>query len=394
MPTKRGSEASRGGLVGLLVAMLVAVPASAAEPGKLVIALDGGQVSLGPDDARAGTTPIAELVGAFPPYGNDPERREALLQAVRADWIDYDVAVLSAPPAQGDYAMVMVGPSYPFGSQVTGIATLDCDDAASTRSLAFAFYSADDGVAATIAATTISQEAAHGLGLEHVDGPGDIMVPVQAQGDASFTDACLPLSGAVECPDQHAAECGSGALQNAHLELLRRFGPREPDTVAPSAVITFPSDGVEVRSNEPLTVAVDAEDDQGLAEATLYIDGVGSSIDPDMPYAWEIAELPPGDYEIYVAVADLGGNIGLSEAIEIHVSPAAGGSPEDGEDDDASDSDTVPAPVALPEPAPTTACAVGRSREGAPWSVLVLLLLARARRQPSLGVSPRGSGPR
>lgn len=369
--------------VGLVALVLGATPAAAAEPGTLVIGLDGGQVSQGPDDATVGTTPIAELTGVFPPYGNDPERREALLQAVRADWIDYDVAVLSAAPAQGDFAMVMVGPSYPFGPQVTGIATLDCDDAASTRSLAFAFYAADDGVAATVAATTISQEAAHGLGLEHVDGPGDIMLPVQAGGDARFTDECLPLTGAAECPDQHAAECGSGGLQNAHRELLRRFGPREPDTAPPSAVITSPADGVQLRDDEPLRVAVEAQDDQGLAEATLYIDGVGSSTDPDVPYAWEIAELPPGDYEVYVAVADLGGNLGLSDVIEVHVSPGSGAPPDDDADDTGPSS--VPAPLpAPPAPPATTACAVARGASPWSWSPLwVLLVVGSARRQRS-----------
>jgi hypothetical protein len=371
-------------VTSLLALVMGATPAVAAEPGVLVIELDGGQVSAGPDDAAGRTTPITELVGAFAPYGSDPERREALLQAVRADWATYDVAIASAPPATGDYAMVMVGPSNPFGPQVTGIATLDCDDALSTRSLAFAFYAADDGVPATVAATTISQEAAHGLGLEHVDGPGDIMLPVQAVGDASFTDECLPLSGTAECPDQHAAECGSGALQNAHAELLRRFGPREPDVASPSATITFPADGVELRSDELLTVTVDAEDDQGLAEATLYVDGVGSSTDPDVPYGWEIAELPPGDYEIYVAVADLGGNVGMSEAIEIHVLPGGDASPDDDGGDEPS-SGTVPAPPPpLPSPPTTSACAVGRGTAGEPWlGGLLLLLVLGAARGPS-----------
>lgn len=379
---ERWSKTTGVAAVAGLALALVPAAVEAAEPGVLVIELDGGEVALGPDDAVQRTTPIAELVGPFAPFGSDPERREALLQAVRADWVDYDVAVVSAPPPTGDFAMVMVGPTNPFGAVVTGIATLDCDDAGSTRSLSFAFYSADDGVPAAVAATTISQEAAHGLGLEHVDGPGDIMLPVQAGGDASFTDQCLPISGPVECPEQHAAECGSTELQNAHAELLRRFGPREPDTAPPSAAITVPADGVELRADESLTVAVDAQDDVGLAEATLYVDGVGASTDPDVPYAWELAELPPGDYEIYVAVADLGGNVGMSEAIEIHVRPGGDAGPEDGgesEGDDASPV-TVPAPPAAPPRTATTACAVDPMAGGSWVWLAMLLLVARPRR--------------
>lgn len=380
------AETSRGlggpilaGALGALASG--AVPAVAATPGVLVIELDGGEVTLGPDDAAQRTTPIAELVGTFAPYGDDPERREALLQAVRADWAPYDVAVTSSPPAQGDFTMVMVGPSNPFGPAVTGLATLDCDDALSTRSLAFAFYSDDDGVPAHVAATTISQEAAHGLGLEHVDGPGDIMLPVQAQGDASFTDGCLPVSGPVECGSQHLTECGSAELQNAHAELLRRFGPREPDTEPPVVWITFPADGLELVAGEPVSVAVEASDDQGLAEATLYLDGVGSSTDPDVPYGWEIAELPPGDYELYVVVADLGGNLGTSEVLDLRVLEGDGSFDEDDEGDEEDEGGAgIPLPPPPPPPPPTSACSV--TAAGTPcWVLLIMLVLPAWRRR-------------
>lgn len=228
----RGRATRRWSTVVAVGALSVVVlgPASttAATPGVLVIELDGGDVALGPDDAILRTTPIAEMVGAFAPYGGEPERREALLQAVRADWAPYDVSVTSSPPAQGDYAMVMVGPSNPFGVAVTGIAALDCDDAASARGLAFAFYSAGDGVPANIAATTISQEAAHGLGLEHVDGLGDIMLPVQSEGESSFTDECLPISGPAECGAQHIAECGARSCKTPTLSCSVASGPVSP----------------------------------------------------------------------------------------------------------------------------------------------------------------------
>lgn len=359
--------------------------ARAASPGTLVIELDGGEVRLGADDATSLSTPIPQMAGPFAAYGDDPERREALLQAVRADWAPYDVAITSSRPTQGDYAMVMVGPTNPFGNQVTGIATLDCDDAASVSSLAFAFTSADDGVPATVAATTISQEAAHGLGLEHVDGPGDIMLPVQADGDARFLDACLPLTGVAECPAQHVAECGSADLQNSHAELLRRFGAREPDTQPPVATLTHPSDGTVIEEGEPLMVGAEGHDDLGLAEATLYIDGVGSSTDPDAPFGWEITDLPPGDYELYVAIADLGGNLGLSEMVELRVVPGDGLPDDDGDDGLGS----VPAPPRPPPPAATTTCAVARPTSGRTLAPLLgLLLVGLRRRRPPTTTRP------
>ena len=381
---RRGTAGwGNGAVIGAVMASaLGSTPTLAAAAGTLVIELDGGDVILGPDDAAQRSTPIAQMVGAFAPYGSDPERREALLQAVRADWSAYDVAVTSTPPAQGDFTMVMVGPSNPFGAAITGIATLDCDDAAGARSLAFAFYSADDGVPANVAATTISQEAAHGLGLEHVDGPGDIMLPVQAEGDSSFTDGCLPISGPVECGAQHLVECGSVELQNAHAELLRRFGPSEPDTLPPAVAITVPSDGFEIAEGEPVSVSVEASDDKGLAEATLYIDGVGSSTDPDVPYGWEIAELPAGDYEIYVVVADLGGNLGTSDVIDLHVLRGEGSLDDDGGDEDGDPSGGgIPLPPPPPPSQPTSGCALAVPPSTSRWSWLLLLPLARRRRQ-------------
>ncbi len=393
-----GGTARRWGTVatvGVLWAVAQGAGSAKAESlGTLVVQFDGGEIGFGADDAVGRTTPIDAMVGSFAAFGDDPERREALLQAVRADWAPFDIVVLSSPPPQGDYAMVMVGPTNPFGSQVKGIATLDCDDALSPRSLAFAFYSADDGVPANVAATTISQEAAHGLGLEHVDGPGDIMLPVQAEGDSRFLDQCLPISGLPECGAQHQLECGSTEQQNSHAELMRRFGPSEPDHAAPSAEITFPSDGHEITFGEPLSVTVDAGDDQGLAEATLYVDGVGSSTDPDAPYGWEVNELPEGDYELYVAVSDLGGNVTMTEVIDVRVLPGDGVPSEDDDDDDGGfPGGTVPAPPPAPPPSQTSGCTmIGSAGMPAWWLLAVPLFGVGRRRRRSIGrVMPRGA---
>jgi len=376
--------------VGVLwTAALGAGSAMAQSPGTLVVQFDGGEVGFGADDAVGRTTPIDSMVGTFASYGDDPERREALLQAVRADWAPYDIVVLSSPPPQGDYAMVMVGPTNPFGSQVTGIATLDCDDALSPRSLAFAFYSADDGVPANVAATTISQEAAHGLGLEHVDGPGDIMLPVQAEGDSRFLDQCLPISGLPECGAQHQLDCDSTEQQNSHAELMRRFGPSEPDHEPPSAEITFPGDGHVITFGESVTVTVDAGDDQGLAEATLYVDGVGSSTDPDAPYGWEVNELPEGDYELYVAVSDLGGNVTMTEVIELRVLPGDGIPSDDDDDDGGFPGGTVPAPPPVAPPGETSGCTMAGPTGTPPWWMLAVPMLGAGRRRRRRLV-PRG----
>ncbi|HWB76446.1 MAG TPA: Ig-like domain-containing protein [Nannocystaceae bacterium] len=292
-----------------------------AKQGVLFVNFDGAELSSGWDDSINDVTQIGECAGSFAAYG-DGSMRDAVMQAVRTDWAAFDMVVTDTRPASGDYVMNMTGPSNPFGGGVLGIAPLDCDDSETPNNITFAFVSANDGLGASEHATTIGQEVAHSFGLEHVGDEGDIMNPYVAGGDPSFKDECIGIVNGGSCPDQHAAECGDAYSQNSFRELMTLFGPSTPDAAAPTVAITFPMDGQELDNGTDFAIMVDASDDQGIAEVTLYQDGEAVASDGSAPYSWQVNGLPAGVYELYAKATDLSGNEAMSDTVTIGIGHA------------------------------------------------------------------------
>jgi MYXO-CTERM domain-containing protein len=320
-------------------------PPLQASQGRVFVNFDGAVLTHGWDDARNNVTQIGELAGSFAAYGAG-DKRQAVMQAVRADWAPFDVVITDTRPASGDYTMNMTGPTNPFGGGVLGIAPLDCNDSQTHNNITYAFHSANDQFSAAVTATTIGQEVAHSYGLEHVDEPGDIMNPYNAGGDAAFLDTCIPIVQGVACGAQHAAECGTSGQQNSYAELMTLFGPANPDTASPTVAITYPANGATFPTGADFTITVEANDDQGIEHVTLFSNGNAQGSDPSPPYGWTVSNIPAGTYELYVVATDTAGNESASAAVTIEVGDdlppssgdggADGGTGDDGAGDDGS----------------------------------------------------------
>ncbi|MCH9688687.1 MAG: hypothetical protein K0V04_45065, partial [Deltaproteobacteria bacterium] len=315
-----------------------------ASQGRIFVNFDGANLSGGSDDSRNNITQIGNLVGNFAPYGAG-EKREAVMQAVVADWAPFNVIITDVRPASGDYTMNMTGPTNPYGGGVLGIAPVDCGDAQTHNNITYAFHSANDSFSAAVTATTVGQEVAHSYGLEHVDEPGDIMNPFNAGGDASFNDQCIPIVQNLYCPNQHQAECGVNNQQNSYAELMTLFGPSTPDASPPTVSITFPSDGDTFPTGSDFTITVDASDDAGIEQVVLYSNGSDQGSDNSDPYGWDVTGIPEGSYELYVVAIDTAGNETSSASVSISVGddlpPPSGddGGNGDGGNDDGGNGD-------------------------------------------------------
>jgi hypothetical protein len=312
-----------------------------AKQGVIFVNFDGATLNSGWDNSHTNTTQISQLAGSFAAYGAGA-KRDAVMQAVRDDWAAYNVIVTDSRPQSGDYTMNMTGPTNPFGGGVLGIAPLDCEDAQTHNNITFAFHSANDQFSATIQATTVSQEVAHSYGLEHVNEPGDIMNPYNAGGDASFIDRCIQIvsNQGIVCTAQHAAQCGTGSQQNAHLELLTLFGPSAPDTQAPVVQIVSPKDGEFFEEGASFHIEVVATDDNVVDYVELYNNGDALGKDSSEPYGWAVTEIPAGVYELHVLAHDLAGNIGMSNVVTVSVGVEAGPTDDDGDGSDTADGGT------------------------------------------------------
>ena len=378
--------------------------------GVIFVNFDGANLSLaGMDDSRTDTTSNSLLGGAFAAYG-EGVKREATMQAVREDWSAFNVLVVDQRPASGDYTMNMTGPTNPYGSNVLGIAPLDCQDQATHNNITFAFHSETDSHSASTHATTISQEVAHSYGLEHVNNPADIMNPTNAGADPSFLDTCIAIvpdpNFGILCTTQHAAECGTGNEQNSYAELMTLFGPAVPDTQAPEVAITSPQDGDSFVAGDNFSIDVDATDDGAVSSVELLVDGESQQTLTAPPWSFPVEDIPAGEYELSAIATDESGNETASASVFITVGingEAPGDTDDDwpsgtsdGDDSDGSGSggfdpsagDTDNTDPGLPpgfgsgqDAADGCACSSGGPRGSAAW-MFALLAFAAVRRRP------------
>jgi len=187
--------------------------------GVLFINFDGLTFTDGPNDATIDQAAIAGSFGgmALAPYGEGPKRDEVMANLVGI-WAPFDIAITQTRPKAGDYAMIVVSPTNPFGGGVLGIASQDCGDT-NPRSVGVTFASIGDALSAELTAIVISHEAGRGYGLENVQGM-DIMSALAKSG-VGFADQCLPFAGESQCVG-HDAYCDPGQ-QNSFAEISAKY---------------------------------------------------------------------------------------------------------------------------------------------------------------------------
>jgi hypothetical protein len=352
-----------------LEALAVPRPSTtAAERGVVFVNFDGAVLTSAPEDARVDQTQIG-FEGVFESYGTGA-KREAVMQAVRADWAPYDIELTQIRPGSGDYTMAMVGPTN-FTQGSLGLALLDCEDAWTHNNIVYAFHHIDDGYSAAATATTIGQEVAHSFGLEHVDDPADVMHPYNLGGDPAFLDDCIdivPASFGILCDAQHERQCGSATAQNAHRELLDLFGGSGPDTTAPTVRIESPGDGDVFDVGATFEIAVFAADDEEVARVELRDGDRMFGADTEAPWGWQVKSASEGEYRFVVAAIDDAGNEAFSEEIVVAVAmggdaglPGTDGDPDPDRPDDDGDGSSDDGRDAYPDPDETESGDVGDS---------------------------------
>jgi len=288
-------------------------------PGILFVNFDGVTTTMGADNSK---TDSSSIYGQpFAPFGGDEAAQNAVIDAVFTDFLEYDLEIVAERPASGDYTMAVTSPTNPAGGSVLGIAPLDCFDGM-PNNVVFAFHGAGDMYGPSGIAGTISHEAGHSYGLEHVNDPSDIMNPSNSGGDPTFHDSCLPLvDPMVVCGGAHMPFCADGTGQNEHQELLEIFGPRTPDTNAPVVVIASPDHNEGFGVGASFRIDVMATDDDVVRRVELYRgdDEMPLMASTMAPYGWDIVNIPQGVFEFTARATDRVGNEGISEVVTIYV---------------------------------------------------------------------------
>ena len=295
----------------------------------LYLNFDGGDIEWcgeGEDDPHGNCSTIFQ--GAVVPYSGDATARAAVVQTVVQDLQDFDVVVTTERPADDvDYDMEMIGQWSPLaGGGFLGIAPkIDCFDG-DGGDLSFTLDPADLSPPDT--AKVVLQELAHTWGLEHVDSTGDLLFPTVGNApDPKFEDQCSPIVySPQQCPDQHALFCETPGDQNSHAEMLMLFGPRQPDTVAPTLTILSPPDGAQLLADFHLVIELhDDVAPQQFATTVEFIGGFSSDVDLAGPGVFPIAltDVPDGAWTVRVTASDPEGNAAMQEITVQVGEPAA-----------------------------------------------------------------------
>ena len=109
------------------------------------------------------------------------------------------------------------------------------------------------------------------------------------------------------------------------------------DSIAPEVLIASPTGGATV--DEEVVVVIEATDDTGVTEVTLYADGqlVGTETSAPFDFFWDTTPLAEGTVNLYVEARDAAGNMG-SHSVDVNVQRA---STDDGKTDDSTTDDST-----------------------------------------------------
>lgn len=342
------------------------------------VTLEAGQWT---DDATMNRTVFPDLGGVWPPFGDaaGSALRAAIMTGVRADFDPFGVTVTDTRPASGLYTMVVVSPRS-GGGQTLGVSNVACGGA-NLAGIAFAFFGASGGEPDKIA-STISHEAAHSLGLDHVMEVADVMYPTYQGGDPAFLDECVAYQADALCTDVHARFCPAGQ-QNSVAELAALLGTGEVDEDGPMLAIVAPADGDHFAIGDVVEVEVEASDAVGIDQVKLYRGDTLVGTDIEAPYGWSLEDLDEGVLALHAIGIDGAGNQAESTIVTIAIGDAElpdddGGSSSD---DDSGGVATWPGADGSDDARGDDGCGCTSTDATPTWAVLFVLAIARSRRR-------------
>jgi hypothetical protein len=367
------------GALALVLATTAVWTADEGEPAprRHVLWLDfaGGPIAPG-DDTAAGQAPCIPSEFQYPMFLGSGPAAAAAVEEARRILAPYGVVVrASAPPPELPFTQVRIGGSPDVFGVDEGLNGLSCrgvdcaDSSVSDTVFVFsdrfttsaAVLDVQDEAAPGITLGRIAvHEAAHAWGLEHAGVGDSIMAKFpSAAPDQSFSRGCEPLDLVTDsvCPDERERHCPPGA-QDAHAEMLARFGPGGVDDVAPTLEIVAPSDGEELLPGIAITLEVEVDDDRGEVGWSLQV--------PELSYAWAAPPgertkdlvLPEGAFTLHVQAIDPDGNV-TARSVQVR---AADPEPE------------------LEGPQSACACRTGTTAWPSAWLALAVLAGALRRR--------------
>jgi hypothetical protein len=283
---------------------------------------EGGEtISRGFNDSRTNRSSIVPSTINFPAYPYGEASWQQVMQDVRDIMAPYDVAVTDIDPGSvSHFEIIACGTSF-RGENVLGVAPSGCSVVENAIGFAFA---EEHGDSPRDLAETIAHEAAHTWTMPHLYDCEDPMTYLGGCGNKYFQDTDLSCAG-LDGNDWVKTSCGcGGSTRNSHEVLLSVFGPSEP--TPPAVEILEPVAGATVQGG--FVVRPEISDEQGVASASLYVDGSLVLTLTQSPFVFNgPAELTDGSHTVEVRASDRLGATGSASITVVRGDPPPGGTP-------------------------------------------------------------------
>jgi hypothetical protein len=292
-------------------------PRAAHAPAKILYlnrCADGCTVTPGADDAVADRSSILGRTAVLSPFqhGDDVWRRT--VDCVKFVYAPFDIEVVTEDPSPAEhFEAIVAGTADEAGFDplaVGGVGVGGCGEVAD-NSISFTFSAVWPTVDELC--STIAQESAHNLGLDHELDKTDPMTYLPYDGLRLFQDK------AVDCGEDVARECCAGPrTQNSHAYLTALFGAGS-DEAAPIELVR-PADGARVDHGFAIEVSAGTYTE----EVVVTVDGEEVARSDFKPFIFDAPMSIDGDATVEVRATDARGRVATARA-EITVGGGGGG---------------------------------------------------------------------
>lgn len=282
----------------------------------------GCQIYVGSEDSRRNRSTVARRTSLVPEFPFSDATWAATMACVRETYAQFDINITDVDPCPDPnsgcttphWEIIVAGqPSdIAYPNDAGGVSPFDFQDCSiieNSITYAFAEVMGNDP---DVLCWVIAQETAHSFGLDHEFNALDPMTYIQNPKSKRFQDEVSP------CGESGARQCYCGRQgQNSVWELLQIFGTAPPSP--PTVEITTPGPGVAV--DPGFRVGVTIEDNQGIRQVDLLIDGQVSTTLLSPPWAFNApVSISAGGHVVEVRALDLAGTAG-SDSVEVLVGP-------------------------------------------------------------------------
>jgi len=299
---------------------------------------NGVTLQPGTNDSRTNRSTLATQATTIPAWTTTAANWTATVTCMKDMFSAYDVTVTDVDPGTAPHVEAVFGGTptlLGMPNNVAGVSPFTTNCAIIENAIVFTFTSVLPQNDPRLVCEIMAQEVAHAYGLDHELLASDPMTYLDYTGNRAFQNSTAT------CGEDTVRPCGiNGSTcrpnQNSVALLTERLGKKvgQTDTTPPTGGITSPAANATVPPG--FQIVTDANDNQMVVSAKLYVDGTLSDTLTAGPFTFTTsASMAEGTHRLEVELTD-GANMFTTQEITVTVKKGAqtpgGGSGDAGDD--------------------------------------------------------------